>query len=191
MKEETTLLEGLKKGMESAYRGLVEGYSDRLFRIISRFVRNPEEAKEVLQTVFLKVIENIQKFEGNSSLYTWLYRIAVNEALMRIRSQKPRREISWEEVLPHYEDGIRTFEVPDWSKLPDQQLADRELQLFVQESVAELSEDLKAAYLLKDVEQLSEDEVCTILDLTKPAMKNRVHRARLFLRKRIEERYVR
>lgn len=191
MVSEQDLLEGLKNRSDEAYREFVEGYSGRLFRVISRFLPSPEEAKEVLQTVFLKVIENIPRFEGNSSLYTWTYRIAVNEALMRIRSRKGKREISWEEVLPHYEDGIRTYEIPDWSKLPDKQFADRELQEFVQGCVAELPEEEKSAYLLKDVEQLSEDEVCSLLKLTKPTMKNRVHRARLFLRKKIEERYVR
>ncbi|MBI2067106.1 MAG: sigma-70 family RNA polymerase sigma factor [Deltaproteobacteria bacterium] len=187
---EKELIQGLREKADWAFRELISRWSDKLYRLSLRFVKRPEEAQEIVQEVLLKVVEKIDTFEGSSSLYTWLYRVTVNESLMRLRPDKGKKTVSWEEVLPKYESGIHLENFSDWSKLPDEKFVEKEFQQFVQESIELLPDDLKTAYLLKDVEQLPEEEVCKILELTKPAMKNRVHRARLFLRKRIEERYV-
>lgn len=188
---EKDLIRGLRERAEWAFEELITRWSDRLYRLSLRFVKHPEEAEELVQEVLLKVVEKIDTFEGGSSLYTWLYRVTVNESLMRLRPNKGKVQVSWEDYLPKYESGIHLEHFADWSKLPDEKFEEREFQQFVQESIELLPDDLKTAYLLKDVEQLPEDEVCKVLELTKPAMKNRVHRARLFLRKRIEEKYVR
>lgn len=182
---------GLREKADWAFRELISRWSDKLYRLSLRFVKRLEEAQEIVQEVLVKVVEKIDTFEGGSSLYTWLYRVTVNESLMRLRPDKGKKMVSWEDVLPEYENGIHIQEFSDWAKLPDEKVVEKEFQQFVQESIELLPDDLKTAYLLKDVEQLPEQEVCKILELTKPAMKNRVHRARLFLRKRIEEKYVR
>lgn len=187
---EKDLIQGLRKKADWAYKELISRWSDKLYRLSLRFLKRQEEAEEIVQEVLLKVVEKIDTFEGGSSLYTWLYRITVNESLMRLRPDKGKILVSWEEGLPQYENGIHLQEFSDWAKLPDEKFSEKEFQEFVQASIELLPDDLKTAYLLKDVEQLPEEEVCKILNLTKPAMKNRVHRARLFLRKRIEERYV-
>lgn len=188
---EKELVQGLRKKSEESYRQLIEQYSEKLFFLVLRILRREEEAREVLQEAFLKVVTKIDSFHQDSSLYTWLYRITLNEALMRKRGDHSSQEVSVEAYLPHYEFGIAADEYSDWSKLPDQQFEKEELREFVRSCVEELPDDLKTAYVLKEEEGLSEDEVCEILEITKPAMKNRVHRARLILRKRIEERYVR
>jgi len=188
---EKDLIQGLRERADWAFRELISRWSDKLYRLSLRFLKRPEEAQEIVQEVCLKVVEKIDTFEGTSSLYTWLYRIAVNESLMRLRPNKGKVQVSWEDVLPKYENGIHLENFSDWTKLPDERFAEKEFQEFVQASIELLPDDLKAAYLLKDVEQLPEEEVCKVLELTKPAMKNRVHRARLFLRKRIERKYVR
>lgn len=188
---EKDLIGGLREKADWAYRELISRWSDKLYRLSLRFVKRPEEAQEIVQEVLIKVVEKIDTFEGTSSLYTWLYRVTVNESLMRLRPDKGKKTVSLEDVLPKYENGIHGESFSDWEKLPDEQFAEKEFQEFVRESIEFLPDDLRTAYLLKDVEQLPEDEVCKILEVTKPAMKNRVHRARLFLRKRIEEKYVR
>lgn len=145
----------------------------------------------MVQEVFEKMLEHIKTFEGRSSLYTWLYRVAVNQSLMMLRHRKTHPQVSIEDVLPHYEDGVHTDVIPDWSPLPDELLATEEAHQFIQGCIQQLPEDLKTAYVLKDMEELPEEEVCAILSISKPTMKNRVHRARLVLRKKIEDHYVR
>lgn len=188
---EGELVRGLTRKEEWAYLQLIDRWSDKLYRLAYRFSGKKEEAEEIVQEVLQKVVEKIDTFQGDSSLYTWMYRIAVNQSLMRLRSQKGKEFVSLEEHAPEFENGIRVREIPDWSKLPEALFAKKELQDFMQQCVAELPDDLKTAYLLKDVEGLSEEEVCTLLTLSKPAMRNRVHRARLILRERLERKYVR
>lgn len=188
---EDGFLHGLRQKEEWAYRQLIDQWSDKLYRLSLRFVRRPEEAQEIVQEVFQKVVEKIDTFQGNSSLYTWVYRIAVNQSLMRLRGIKGRQFVSWEEFAPEFENGIRAREINDWSQIPEERFIQKEFQDFLRQCVDELPEDLKTAYLLKDVEGLSEAEICETLELTKPAMKNRVHRARLILRERLEKKYVR
>lgn len=187
---EKELLDALKKKDEAAYERLVSLYAERIYQLSFRFLRNSEDAKDILQTVFLRVLEKIDQFEGHASLYTWLYRIAVNECLMKIRAKKGKETVPFLETNFEYQDGMRVTEIPDWEMLPDQQLIEKEAHVFLYECILGLPEELRAAYILKDMEQCSEEEVCDLLHLTKSAMKNRVHRARMVLRGRIEERYV-
>jgi RNA polymerase sigma-70 factor, ECF subfamily len=189
--EEKELVEGLRGGREDAYRRLIDEYADKLYRLANRILRQEEDAREVLQEVFSKVVQKIADFQGDSSLYTWLYRVTVNECLMRRRGAAgAKKEESFEEMLPHYEFDYLADHVQDWSRAADGRFESEEFRSLVRRLVDELPEDLKSAYVLKDLEELSEDEVCGILEITKPTMKNRVHRARLILRKRIEEAYA-
>lgn len=188
---EGELVLGLKERREESYRQLIEEYSDKLFHLALRILRQEEEAREVLQEAFLKVVTKIDSFHEESALYTWLYRITLNEALMRRRAGHSHQEISFEDYSPHYEFGIAVEPYSDWSKLPDRLFEKEEFRNFVRSCVDELPEELRISYHLKEEEGLSEDEVCEILEITKPAMKNRVHRARLVLRKRIEGKYAR
>lgn len=186
--DESILIEGLKNGREEAFRQVIEMYSEKLYYVILRILRNEQDSREVLQEVLAKLVSKIGGFQKNSSLFTWLYRIAVNEALMRRRGKDP--EESFEDLLPRYEFGYLADHTKDWSQAADRQFESEEFRNLVRKYVAELPEILRAAYVLKDLEGLSEDQVCEILQVTKPTMKNRVHRARLILRKRFEETYA-
>lgn len=185
------LIQGLKEKREEAFRELIERYSEKLFHLALRVLRREEEAREVVQEGFLKVVTKIGTFQEDSSLYTWIYRIVLNEALMRRRARHPEREIPIEDYLPRYELGVATEPATDWGKLPDRLFEESEVRDFIRACIEELPEDLRTAYVLKDGEGLSEDEVCKVLEISKPAMKNRVHRARLVIKKRIEEKYAR
>lgn len=189
--EEAALIRGLRAHEDAAYRVFIDRFAARLFRVAYRLLARREEAQEILQEVLQTVMERIAQFSGDAALYTWCYRITVNHCLMRLRKRGGRREVAWEEILPRYENGILTETSPDWGGRPDDLFARKEVTEFVQACLEALPEEEKTAYVLKDVEGMTEDEVCRILECTKPAMKNRVHRARLFLRKRLEERYVR
>jgi RNA polymerase sigma-70 factor (ECF subfamily) len=188
--KEKDLLVGLKRKEEWAYRQLIDQWAEKMNRVAFHFLGKKEDAEEIVQEVLQKVVEKIDTFAGASSLYTWLYRIAVNQALMRLRKAKGKVFVSWEDQLPSYEHGIRIHSLGDWFRVPEDLLAQKEVQDFLGQCIDQLPEDLKVAYLLKDVEDLSEGEVCKILELTKPTMKNRVHRARLILREQMEKKYV-
>lgn len=193
--DEARLIAGLKQKGEEAFRALIDMYSEKLYQLSLSVLGGQksgreEEARDVLQEVFSKVITHIGTFQGGSSLYTWLYRITLNEALMKRRGRQKHPEESFDELLPKYEFGYLAEDTRDWSRAADDRLEDEEFRELIRTSVDQLPEPLKTAYILKDIEELPEDQVCEILELTKPAMKNRVHRARLILRKRIEEAYA-
>lgn len=187
--EETELVAGLRSKTEAAYRRLIEEYADKLYRLCFRILRNEEDARETLQDVLTKVVTKIENFQGDSSLYTWLYRVTMNECLMRKRDAHPPEE-SFEDLLPRYEFGFLLDKAYDWTKTAEQKFENEEFRKTIQDYVGELPEQIRSAYVLKDLEEMSEDEVCDVLQITKATMKNRVHRARLILRKRIEKKYA-
>lgn len=188
--EEAGFVEALGRREEWAFRRFLTDYSDKLYRLAFRFLRQGEEAQDVLQEVVRKVLEKIEGFRGEAKFSTWIYRVTVNESLMRLRAKRQAAAVSWEEILPKYEDGVWIDPNRDWSKLPEARLQESEARNYLKACIQLLPEDYRAAYLLKDVEELSENEVCQLLGLDKSVMKVRVHRARMFLRKKLEERYV-
>jgi RNA polymerase sigma-70 factor (ECF subfamily) len=189
MKENESRLKALRVKDPEAYRQLMNEVGDSLYHVALRIVKNQEKAQEIVQEVFLKMVKNIDRFEGRSTLKTWLYRIAVNESLMSQRKELPRLDDSIEELLPHYEANQLKKPNPEWAKDPERLADDHEFHAFYKECLHKLPETLRTAYVLKDVENLSEDAICEILGITKSAIKNRAHRARLMLRHMIGERY--
>ncbi len=182
------LVRQLKQGDHSAYEQLVEKYGRRLYSVSLRILRHSEDAEDAVQESFLKVLHSIQSFREESSLYTWLYRIVSNKALEKLRQRGRQQVVPIDSLLPHFEHGQHVEAIADW-RLPDQPLDSQELSDFFEQCIDELPEEYRLAYILKDVERFSEDHVCRVLRLTKSAMKNRVHRARLIIRGRIEERF--
>ncbi|MBI4455805.1 MAG: sigma-70 family RNA polymerase sigma factor [Acidobacteria bacterium] len=181
---EQDLIQGLKRKSTEAFEELVAGYARRLYYVSIQILRNPQDA---VQETFLKAFQTIEDFREESSLYTWLYRIACNQSLMKLRHQSQHKVVPIEPYLPRFEQGQHVDPILDWSSAPDSTLETQELTDFFEKCIQELPGDYRLAYILKDVEKLSEDHVCEILGVTKPAMKNRVHAARLVIRKRIEE----
>lgn len=171
-------------GEQDAFELLVQRYRGRVLRLAVRFTHNREEAEEVSQEVFLTVYRKLEQFEGKSSFSTWLYRVAVNASLMRLRSQDQPETVPIDEMehdLPSDdEDPIRP---------PDSRLSSEESLGEIERAMDHLPEDFKTVLILRDIEDFSNEDVAEILEISVPAVKSRLHRARSFLRKRLENLY--
>ena len=186
---EQGLIELLKRQSEEAFEELVDRFGRRLYQVSFRILRNSQDAEDVVQETFLRAFQAIANFREESSLYTWLYRIACNQALMRLRKQKERTTVPIEPYLPEFNNGHYAERVTDWTQTPESSLDVQEMQEFFQTCIDELPDDHRVPYILKDVEKLSELKVAEILRISRQAAKNRVHRARLVIRKRVEGRF--
>jgi len=186
---EQDLVAQLRSRDEVAFEALLARYQGKVYRLALSFTKNREDAEEILQDVFLSVYRKIASFDGRSAFGTWLYRIAVNAALMKLRGRGPVQE-SIEEDLPQFtKGGGHARMIADWSEGPEGSLLGKERARVVREAVENLPPEYKAVLVLRDLEGLSNSEVAEIVDTTIPAVKARLHRARLALRGMLE-RYV-
>jgi RNA polymerase sigma-70 factor (ECF subfamily) len=177
-------LERLKQGDRHEFARLVEYYTDPVFRIASNIVTTPQDAEDVLQETFIKVLKNIKDFEERSSLSTWIYRITVNEALMLVRKhRKPVTSI--EENGDHEDHDKEPLEIVDWKPLPEMEFQTRELRAEMENAVRALPEKLRVVFLLRDIEELSIRATAEALNITEMAVKTRLLRARLQLRQQL------
>jgi len=167
-----------------AFEQLLDRYEDKIFRLAYRFVRNETEAKEVLQDTFLSIWRKLDTFKGDSQFGSWLYRVAANTALMRLRAQRRHPEVSTEELPAGYLDtfGALPPTGENWAKRPDDELQSGELRQHIQTATDALPEIYRTVFLLRDVEGLSTEETAEILDISVPTVKTRLHRARIALR---------
>jgi len=164
---------------------MVERYSGTVYNLALRLMRNdPMEAEDVLQETFISAFRALDRFEGRSLLSTWLYRIAYNAALMRLRKRK-LPTVSIDEPLTNEEGDPIPRQLVDWSAVPDQVLLNNELRRALDTAVAALPATLRSVFVLRDIEGLSTAETAAILDLTQTNVKVRLHRARLALRERL------
>jgi len=186
LSEEAIDLEALQKGDKAAFAQVVELYADRLYNLVLKLIGDPLEAEDVLQEAFLNAYRNIGQFEGRSNVGTWLYRIAYNAAMMHRRKREPET-VSIDEplTLDDGEDVPRQFF--DWCCLPEHDLLSSEALEYMDRAIQMLPDALRAVFVLRDIEGLSTTEVADVLGLTIPAVKSRLHRARLFLRERLTE----
>lgn len=184
--EEAIDLEALRRGDKAVFARVVELYADRLYDLVLRLTGDPLEAEDVLQEAFLNAYRNIGQFEGRSNVGTWLYRIAYNAAMMHRRKREPET-VSIDEplTLDDGEDVPRQFF--DWCCLPERDLLSSEALEYMDRAIRMLPDALRAVFILRDIEGLSTTEVADVLGLTIPAVKSRLHRARLFLRERLTE----
>jgi RNA polymerase sigma-70 factor (ECF subfamily) len=181
-------LEALIAGDPAEFARLVDEYSSSIYRLGLRMLGNPQDAEDVLQNTFLNALTHIQNFEGRSSLATWLYRIAVNEALMLIRKKKPEVNLEDVEAEDDTED-LRPTQIVDWSALPEEELLSDEGKKALDAAVAQLPESLRIVFLLRDVEGLSIKETAEALNLTETNVKTRLLRARMALREQLSAYY--
>lgn len=187
-------LEALIAGERAEFARLVDAYSSPIYRLGLRMLGNPQDAEDVLQNTFINALTHIQDFEGRSSLATWLYRIASNEALMMIRKKKP--EVNLEDVEGGDEnEDLKPTQFVDWSGLPEDELLSDEGKKFLDDAIRELPESLRIVFLLRDVEGLSIRETAEALNLTETNVKTRLLRARMALRESLSlyygERFIR
>ena len=174
-------LEALKAGDRLEFARLVETYYEMIYRLAIKMLNNPQDAEDVLQETFLKALRGIRNFDGRSNISTWLYRIATNEALMVLRRQKPDI-ISPDEPLETDEGEQDPVQIVDWCCLPEPELMSAEAQRYLEQAVNRLSPNLRAVFVLRDIEGLSTQETGEVLNLSETAVKTRLSRARLRLR---------
>ncbi len=187
MPEAPTLLPALRRRTPEAFQELFDLYSDKLFRLTAGMCGSDEDAEDVVQESFLRFFESLDRFEGRSAIGTWLYRAAHNACIDRLRRQRPTLELTEEDPE---EDGLPMPTIlADWDNLPEDLQAQAEFQTQLRAAIAELPPRLRAAFLLRDVEELSTEEAAQVLEIEPGALKVRLHRARLLLRERLS-RYV-
>jgi RNA polymerase sigma-70 factor (ECF subfamily) len=160
---------------------MMDAYSGLIYRLAIKMLDNPQDAEDVLQETFIKAFRNISKFAGRSSLSTWLYRIATNEALMLLRRRK-QSMLSIDEPLEMADEEQEPMQIVDWCCMPEDELMSAEAQTYMDQAVDDLPHNLKVVFLLRDIEGLSTRETAEVLDLTETAVKTRLSRARLRLR---------
>jgi RNA polymerase sigma-70 factor, ECF subfamily len=184
--DELRLVRAAKAGDIGAFEELVHRYDRNVFRIAQHITQNREDAEDVVQDAFLKAYENLKNFQEQSKFYTWLVRIAVNEALMRLRRRRPERMVSLDEEVKTDEDSMPR-EVADWSPNPEQLYTQSELRDILTKTIQGLPSSFRTVFVLRDVEGLSTEETAEALDLSIPAVKSRLLRARLQLRERLNK----
>jgi RNA polymerase sigma-70 factor (ECF subfamily) len=181
-------LEALIAGDRSEFAHLVDTYSSPIYRLGLKMLGNPQDAEDVLQNTFINALMHLPKFEGRSSLSTWLYRIAANEALMLIRKKKPEVNLEDAEAGGNDENLLPT-QFADWSALPEEELLSGEGKKTLDLAIQNLPESMRIVFLLRDVEGLSIKETADALNLTETNVKTRLLRARMFLREQLSTYY--
>ena len=182
--DELALVAAAKAGDVTAFEELVRRYDRNVFRIAQHITQNREDAEDVVQDAFIKAYTNLKQFQGQSKFYTWLVRIAVNEALMKLRRRRPERTVSLDEEIKTEDDSVPR-EVADWSPNPEQQYKQAELREILDKTINGLPASFRTVFVLRDVEGLSTEETADALELSIPAVKSRLLRARLQLRERL------
>src|ERR1700677_1018228 len=180
------LVNRAREGDVQAFEQLVKQYDRQVFRIAQHITQNREDAEDVVQDAFLKAYQNLANFQEQSKFYTWLVRIAVNEALMRLRRRRPERMVSLDEDIKTEEDSMPR-EVADWAPNPEQLYTQGELKEILGKTIQGLRPSFRTVFVLRDVEGLSTEETADALDLSIPAVKSRLLRARLQLRERLNK----
>ena len=178
------LIKRFCRGSIEAFEELITRYESKIYNLAMRFTRNPEDAEEVLQDVFATLYRKLDGFEGKSQFSSWLYRIIVNAAFMKLRKRKQDNTVSIEDLSPTMRQ-ICVDRDPLTSVRSDNISINRELRDMLQAAIERLPEQYRAVFVLRDVDGLSNQEVGEILDLSIPAVKSRLHRSRLMLRKRL------
>lgn len=180
--DEAELVEGLRRGDDAAFELLVRTYGGRLLQVARRFLRE-EDARDALQEAFISAYKAIDRFDGKARISTWLHRIVVNAALMRLRKKSSKVEESLEPLLPKFlEDGHRADPGAPWPENPEEVAGREQTREMVRQAIDRLPEKYRNVLLLRDIEELSGAETGELLGLTPNAVKVRLHRARRALR---------
>jgi RNA polymerase sigma-70 factor (ECF subfamily) len=190
MTAERQLLRRLRERDERAFRELIELHRDRVYNLTFRMLGNRAEAEDVAQEVFITVFKTIDSFREESKFSTWLYRVAVNHCKNRIkylarRHERDRDELDEIKTASPTDSQTRTPGTPAVIRRPDKALEGAQLEQLMQDAIDTLDEEHRALVVLRDVEDLSIDEICEITGLPDGTVKSRLHRARLALRKKL------
>ena len=181
--DEISLIDEAKKGNKKALSEIVKKYEQTIYNFSFKICRDPEKAENIMQETFYSMVKSLNQFDGNSKLSTWLYRIVANHCLMQARKERNKKYIS----LENDEDLYSEKHIADWTSLPYKSTENSELRGILDEAIRKLSPEYRVVFLLRDVEGLSTEETAEATNISVPAVKSRLHRARAFLRKEIDE----
>jgi len=191
MTDEQALIAASQNGDAAALEALVRTHQDRVYGFAVRMCRNVEDAKDILQETFLGVIRSIREFREESKFSTWLYRIASNACLKKrrrgVHDPTPEKELSLDDLMPRPDSEGRKPEIADWSDNAERALLRGELSARMEAAIDKLPKDYKIVLVLRDVEGLSADETAQVVGLSVAAVKSRLHRARVFVRRELAE----
>ncbi len=183
------LIEKIQSGSQDAFEELVEKYENKVYHLALRYTRNEEDAQEVLQDVFTTIHRKLHLFQGKSAFSSWMYRIVVNAAFMKLRKRRQSPTISVEDLSP----TVRQSLFNDDSQIDnhtDRYTQDQEIRSILRQAIEKLPEQYRMVFILRDVNGLSNQEASQILKLSIPAVKSRLHRSRIMLRKKLFRYYL-
>jgi RNA polymerase sigma-70 factor (ECF subfamily) len=186
--DEAPLVERAKAGDVDAFSDLVKHYDRRVFRMAKQITQNDDDAEDVLQETFLKAYTHLDDFQGNSKFYTWLVRIAVNEALMKLRKRRSDRTVPLDEPIDTGEDEM-IREIAVWDVNPEETYSREELATVLDQAVQSLKPAYRTVFVLRDIEEMSIEETAEALGLSISAVKSRLLRARLQLREKLTRQF--
>lgn len=183
---EERLVKELQAGKKEAFDEIASLYQRKIYSLSFNLTRNQMDAQDITQDVLLTIFKKIDTFQGKSAFSSWVYRITLNASYMKLRSRKKEQYVSLDDALPSFNGaGFQKEKIRDWSESTESALFVNETREVIEKAVEQLPEKEKVVFLLRDVDGLSTEKVGEILDLSVPAVKSRLHRARLFLRKKL------
>jgi len=182
--DESVLVAQARDGDTDAFGALVRRYEGKIFRLAQHVTQNREDAEDVLQETFMKAYEHLEQFKGDSKFYTWIVRIAVNQALMKLRRRKTDKSVSLDETIDTGEDTV-VREIAAWGEDPEQSFSREELGEILDGAIEGLEPLYRSVFVLRDIEDMSTEETAEALGLSVPAVKSRLLRARLQLREKL------
>jgi RNA polymerase sigma-70 factor, ECF subfamily len=187
--QEPLSLQALQAGDKAEFARLVDLYSNQIYRLAIKILGDPHDAEDVLQETFIKAYRSLPSFEGRSSISTWLYRIAANEALMVVRRRKPEIYMLSSDGDSDEDEVSPPAQIVDWCCLPENELLSSEAKIFLDQAVEKLSTNLRMVFILRDIQGLSIRETADVLKISEMAVKTRLLRARLQLREELSAYY--
>lgn len=182
--DESALVAQAREGDARSFSELVRRYEGKIFRLAQHVTQNREDAEDVLQETFMKAYEHLDQFQGNSKFYTWIVRIAVNQALMKLRRRKTDKSVSLDETIDTGEDTV-VREIAAWDEDPEARFSREELGRILDVAIQSLEPPYRSVFVLRDIDELSTEETADALGLSVPAVKSRLLRARLQLREKL------
>src|SRR5512135_626343 len=176
--DEAILVAQARENDSRAFSELVRRYEGKIFRLAMHVTQNREDAEDVLQETFMKAYEHLDQFKGDSKFYTWIVRIAVNQALMKLRRRKTDKSVSLDETIDTGEDTV-VREIAAWDENPEARFSREELGSILDTAIQSLEPPYRSVFVLRDIDELSTEETAEVLGLSVPAVKSRLLRARL------------
>lgn len=182
------VIQKFREGCQTSFEQIISRYESKVYNLAMRLTRNPEDAEEVLQDVFITIYRKIEGFEGKAKFSSWLYRITVNAAFMKLRKRKQEQSVPVEDLLPYLQNKA-VSEAHTSGTRSDARALNVEIREALEQAIMKVPGEYRAVFILRDIDGLSNKEVGEILDISIPAVKSRLHRSRLMLRKKLRRYY--